>query len=422
MQVCREVDKEPGPFEFASLSRQLPDPRAQSRAWDLLAAFKATEPRECPDFWYSQLEDLYNVAGLLADTESQQHARAVNDGVREASRKSVRLVRSAEQRSDVGRELVAMEGAWPLGRAEVVRPGMSHRTPACDVAEVFLQAGPTLRRRLEAAGYKLQSSAIGRQGAVPSPARLLAIKGRCLAELADATAFVAAASRREGADVVARFKSAIHREFDLDFFCTRGSDSVSISDLYTSLPMILERRQRESDGLQRELQARFVAFRADLGAMCSPLEAYMPIYEAIFELFRCVDNQTIEEHGTTVIAMFRVMFSTVLDLLTLSADLPRRSLGASWGPVASAVGVAAAEAMELTSVGRVEPMAAFLGGSLACAIAIQGLACLADYCREHQRRRKHGSHAKIRTVFRRNTEGAWRVWIIEFSSAASSSL
>jgi len=408
VKACREEELLPAVLEFLSLSKQLRDQAARDRAGELLAAFRATEPRECPDVWYGQLEHVHTVAKLLGDAAAQQHALAVNDAVRDASRQSVRLVASAEHRKRVREEAKAMEERWPAGRAEVTRPTRGIHAPACDVAEVFSQGGAVLCQRAKDAGYMLESKQLGRQGAIPTPAKLAAIKERCIAELVKAQGFVSFVGKTTGVDVVTQFTLTIHQAFSIDLFCARGGpDGISVSDLFTQLPMVLELRQQQSDDLLRELQARFMAFRIDLSTMCNPLEQYMPIFEAIFEQFRCVNEDLLREHGDTTLAMFRALFSSVLDLLAGSVETLSRALGAGLGITVGAAGAVAAEGTVAVKAWGVPPLTALIGGAVVCVLAVRGLVYLVDLWI------RHGNHVRVSAVLRRTEDGIWRVWIIE---------
>merc|ERR1740129_1307734 len=153
--------------------------------------------------------------------------------------------------------------------------------------------------------------------------------------------------------------------------------------------MILEQRQSQSEDLLKELQARFLAFRIDFGTLCNPLEEYLPIYEAIFELFRHVTDDLVKEHGRAVLGMFRTMFSVVLDVLAGSVETLSRALGAGLGILVSAVGAVAAEAAGAAEAIGLGPLTAFAGGAAACVAAVSCLVCLVDFWI------RHGNHVRV---------------------------
>lgn len=407
IKACRRAEPVPGAFELQHLARRLGEEAPRQRAAELLTAFRGVKARECPDCWYAQLEHLHAVAKALDDTEAVQHALVINEAVREASRQSVRIVKSEEQKDSIRNEMRVLGDSAPAGKAEMTRPSSAVYSPACDLTEVFSQGGPLVCRRVKDAGYTLEKKPIGRQGAVPTKAKLASVRERSIAELEKATAFVAAVGAKAGVDVVAQFKSMIHEQFNVELFCAQGQDGISVSDLYTLLPMVLERRQQTSEELLWELEARFMAFRIDFGTMCNPLEDYMPIFEAIFQLFRYVDKDIMKEHGPAVLGFFRGLFSIVLDLLAGSVEVLSRTLGAGLGILMGAVGAGAAEAAGAAGAVGLGPVTAFVGGAAACALAVRGLVHLAD------RWIQHGNHVRVCALFRRNESVIWRVWVVE---------
>mmetsp|Transcript_131472 Transcript_131472/g.408724 ORF Transcript_131472/g.408724 Transcript_131472/m.408724 type:complete len:422 (-) Transcript_131472:120-1385(-) len=407
IKACRRAELVPSAFELQHLSRRLGEEAPRLRAAELLMAFRGVKARECPDCWYSQLEHLHAIARALDDTEAVQHAVVVNEAVREASKQSVRVVKNEEQKDQIRNEMRVLGDSIPAGRAEMTRPSSSVYSPACDLTEVFSQGGPLVCRRVRDAGYTLEKKPIGRQGAIPSKTKLASVRERCVAELEKCTAFVSAVGAKTGIDVVAQFKAMIYDQFNVDLFCAQGLDGISISDLYTLLPMVLERRQQGSEELLWELEARFMAFRIDFGTMCNPLEEYMPIFEAIFQLFRYVDKDIMKEHGHAVLGMFRGLFSVVLDLLAGSVEILSRALGAGLGVLMGAVGAGAAEAAGAAGAIGLGPVTAFVAGAVACALAVRGLVHLVD------RWIKYGSHVRVCALFRRNDSIIWRVWVVE---------
>mmetsp|Transcript_96667 Transcript_96667/g.306736 ORF Transcript_96667/g.306736 Transcript_96667/m.306736 type:complete len:422 (-) Transcript_96667:197-1462(-) len=407
IKACRREKPVPGAFELQHLARRLGEEAPRQRALELLAAFRGVEARECPDCWYAQLEHLHAVARAVGDAEAAQHALAVNEAVREASRQSVRVVTSEEQKEQVRNEMRVLGDGAPALRAEVTRPGPAVYSPACDLAEVISRGGPLVGRRVRDAGYALERKPLGRQGAVPSKAKLALVKERSIAELEKATVFTSAVGAKSGVDVVAQFKSMIHEPFSVDLFCAQGQDGISVSDVYSLLPMVLERRQEGSEGLLWELEARFMAFRIDFGTMCNPLEEYMPIFEATFLLFRHVDKDVVKEHGPAVLGMFRGLFSVVLDLLAGSVEVLSRALGAGLGVLMGAVGASAAEAAGAAGAIGLGPTTAFVAGAVACGLAVKGLVHAVD------RWIRRGSHVRVCALFRRNDAVVWRVWVVE---------
>mmetsp|Transcript_53128 Transcript_53128/g.154607 ORF Transcript_53128/g.154607 Transcript_53128/m.154607 type:complete len:422 (-) Transcript_53128:87-1352(-) len=407
IKACRKTEVVPGAFELQHLARRLGEEAPRQRAAELLTAFRGVKARECPDCWYAQLEQLHAAAKALDDSEAVQHALVVNEAVREASRQSVRVVRNEEQKDNIRNEMRVLGDSIPAGKAEMTRPSTAVYSPACDLSEVFSKGGPLVCRRVRDAGYTLEKKPIGRQGAVPSKAKLASVKDRSIAELEKATVFVSAIGAKAGVDVVAQFKSMIYDQFNVDLFCAPGQDGISISDLYTVLPMVLECRQQGSEELLWELEARFMAFRIDFGTMCNPLEEYMPIFEAIFQLFRYVDKEIMKEHGAAVLGMFRGIFSVVLDLLAGSVEVLSRALGAGLGVLMGAVGAGAAEAAGAAGAIGLGPTTAFVVGAGACALAVRGLVHLVD------RWIKYGNHVRVCALFRRNDAIIWRVWVVE---------
>uniref|UniRef100_A0A7S1QWE7 Uncharacterized protein n=1 Tax=Alexandrium catenella TaxID=2925 RepID=A0A7S1QWE7_ALECA len=407
IKTCRLSEPAPASFEFQHLARHLGEEGPRQRATELLVAFRGVKARECPDCWYAQLDHLHAVAKALDDTEAVQHALVVNEAVREASRQSVRVVKSEEQKDSIRNEMRLLGDNVPTGKAEMTRPSPAVYSPACDLTEVFAQGGPLVCRRVKDAGYSLEKRPVGRQGAIPTKAKLASVKERCVSEVEKATAFVSAVGAKAGVDVVSQFQAMIYEKFNVELFCTEGQDGISISDLYTLLPMVLERRQQVSGELLWELEARFMAFRIDFGTMCNPLEEYMPIFEAIFQLFRYVDKDIMKENGPAVLGLFRSLFSTSLDLLAGSVEVLSRSMGAGLGVLMGAVGAGAAEAAGAAGAVGVGPVTAFVCGAVACALAVRGLVHLVD------RWIKYGNHVRVCALFRRNDTIVWRVWVVE---------
>mmetsp|Transcript_48485 Transcript_48485/g.109150 ORF Transcript_48485/g.109150 Transcript_48485/m.109150 type:complete len:426 (-) Transcript_48485:57-1334(-) len=411
VKTCSSKEILPNAFELVSVAQRLQDNVVRERAGDLLQAFQSVEPQECPDEWYGQLEHLLNIARILRDDGAERHIHTVNDAVREASRTSVRVVKSEDQQQSVREEMQALEAGAPKGGAEVAIPSDRVHAPACDLVEVISQGGPLVCQLVKDAGYVLQKKPVGRQGAIPSADKLASIKDRLVAELAKTAAFVpntSVANPTGGGDICSQFGATIDQPFDSELFCLRGEDGISVSDVYSSLPMLLEKRRQECKAEPlRELQGRFLAFRVDFGTMCNPLEEYMPIFEGLFDLFRRADEKLMEEHGPEVLDMFRTMFSVVLDLLAGSVKMLGRALGAGLGVLVGAVGAGTAEAAGLATALGIGPVSAFLGGAAACALVVRGLVSLAGYWMER------GSHVRVRALFRRGETGIWRVWIIE---------